>query len=95
MKFPTANKLVILIKLFLLFSHGILCQRSKTHKIEIDFETEMKNFCKGKPNTNVCSTRHIEIMLDIERQRLQRLELARQMKRMKSEVIRKLFNMNF
>lgn len=62
--------------------------------IDIDFATEVKRFCDDKPKTNFCSQNHIEMMLEIERQRLAKLELARQLKRMKNEIIRKVFNFN-
>jgi len=70
-------------------------KKSETPKarIEVNFETQVKKFCENKPQVNFCSQEHIDIMLAIERKRVQSLELARQLKRMENEILKKVFNM--
>lgn len=95
-------KQFITVSIFLLFAQLILAGKEhlkmpkeymKAH-LESDFEKEVKKYCEGKPQTNFCSKKHIEIMLRIEMKRLQTIELGRQLKRMEYEIIRKVFNMN-
>lgn len=69
-------------------------KRFKVH-VGINFETEVKRFCEGKPKVNFCSKQQIEMMLKIERQRLETLELARQLKRIESEITKKVSSYQF
>jgi len=45
-----------------------------------------------RPRTNFCSREHIDIMLEIERRRLEKIEMERQLKRMQSEIVQKVLN---
>jgi hypothetical protein len=67
-------------------------KKSETSKVEVNFETQVKRFCENKPQVNFCSPEHIDIMLKIEKKRVQTLELARQLKRMENEILKKVFN---
>ena len=86
---------VILFMALLLYAHGGATNVKKKKGIflsKINFETQVKMFCENKPRVNFCSQEQIDIMLAIERRRLETVELARQLKRMESEIIRKVFN---
>jgi hypothetical protein len=65
--------------------------KEKKPKIEINFVTQVKIYCQNKPSVNFCSEQHIDIMLKIERKRVEMLELERQLKRMENEIVKKVF----
>jgi hypothetical protein len=80
----------------LLFADEIAVRKSDKRNTnvqnEIDFEKQVKKYCMYRPRTNFCSREHIEIMLEIERRRLEKIEMERQLKRMQSEIVQKVFN---
>jgi len=60
---------------------------------EFSFAIEVKKYCKYRPKINFCSKKMTAMMLEIERERSEKLELARHFKRMENEIISKVFNM--
>ena len=67
-------------------------KRNPSVQNEINFEKQVKKYCMYRPRTNFCSREHIDIMLEIERRRLEKIELERQLKRMQSEIVQKVLN---
>ena len=59
---------------------------------EIDFKSAVKVFFRGK-SANFCSKENLKIMYEIEAKKQQEREMARQMKRMESEIIRNILKM--
>jgi hypothetical protein len=60
---------------------------------EGEFHEAVKNFCNGKSITNFCSPEHLKLIFEVEKKRREQLEMERQMKRMESEVAKKLAKM--
>jgi hypothetical protein len=60
---------------------------------EGEFHEAVKNFCSGKSITNFCSPEHLKLLFEVEKKRREQLEMERQMKRMESEVAKKLAKM--
>ncbi len=60
--------------------------------LEIDFKSAVEVFCRGKSG-NFCSKENLKIMYEIEAKRQKEKEMARQMKRMESEIIRNILKM--
>ena len=56
----------------------------------IDFEKAVKDYCKLREKKNFCSDVSIKIMFDLDKKRLQALEMEKNMKRMEREIIKKL-----
>ena len=104
MNYSKCIAFVVLIMVPLIFANEIEIIQSeiknnfkedKTNaKIEINFETQVKKYCLNKPSVNFCSEQHIDIMLGIERKRVEMLELARQLKRMENEIVKKVFKIS-
>ncbi len=61
-------------------------------KHKVDFASAVKVYCLGK-STNFCSKENLKIMHEIEKKRQREIEMAKQMKRMQSEVIRNILKM--
>jgi len=61
--------------------------RENSH-IQVDFKSQVRKFCLGKFD-NFCSEEHIKLMFAIE----EKLQMAREMKRMEKAIIRNIFRM--
>jgi hypothetical protein len=76
---------------FLIFVHFASGQLLKFNT-DIDFVSAVNVYCQGK-SSNFCSRESLKIMYEIEEKRLKAIEMEKQMKRMKSEIIRNILNM--
>ena len=84
---------MVLIKLItcLILVHLTFGQLLKSNT-DIDFVSAVNVYCQGK-SSNFCSRANLQIMYDIEEKRQKAIEMEKQMKRMKSEIIRNILNM--
>ena len=64
----------------------------QTNKLtpDIDFEKAVEEYCKLRERKNFCADHSIRLMLDLDKKRKQALEMERNMKRMESEINKKL-----
>ena len=87
-------QIIVLVFVFIncILTAKVLRSNNKNNH-QIDFQEAVKQFCNGKVNKNFCSNEHLKLMFELEKKRQDALEMERQMKRMESEVIKKLMRM--
>jgi hypothetical protein len=56
-----------------------------------DFKSAVVKFCADKSPKNFCSTEHLNLMGQIERERQKKLEIEGQLKRMLTQITRIIF----
>ena len=99
MNFFSIYKTHFLIMAMLILLNGVFANKLVKNMISVNSMTEgefheaVKNFCNGKSITNFCSPKHLKLIFEVEKKQREQLELERQMKRMESEVAKKLAKM--
>ena len=86
---------IVLVFVFIncILTAKVISSNNNNNNNQIDFQEAVKKFCNGKVSKNFCSNEHLKLMFELEKKRQDALEMERQMKRMESEVIKKLMKM--
>ena len=77
------------IFLLILLNQAIVqtLQLPKGLENKMDVLSSVASYCKGK-STNFCSIEHLKLIIMVERNRLEKLAVERQRKKVKNEIIK-------